>query len=127
MKISGGLIQIPIVKKASPAKQEWSTDAYSSLFVTIHYTLFDFVGHPIFQLESILMAVRLNQTLWRNVHLETACSHNAVLLSVMRLLKSYPFLCNMVKMQTLHGHSKYSGRLGFAFLQIKHAHKQLEL
>ena len=45
MKISGGLIQIPIVKKACPARQEWSTDAYSSLF---DYTLFDFVGHPIY-------------------------------------------------------------------------------
>ena len=39
--MSGGLIQIPLVKKACLAKQEWSTDAYSSLFVTIHYTLFD--------------------------------------------------------------------------------------
>ena len=85
MKISGGLIQIPIVKKACLAKQEWSTDAYSSLFVTIHYTLFDFVGHPIFQLESILMTITLNQTtrgqtLWRSLHLETditTCSHNA--------------------------------------------------
>ena len=72
MKISGGLIQIPIVKKACLAKQEWSTDAYSSLFVTIHYTLFDFVGHPIFQLESILMTITLNQTtrgqtLWRSL------------------------------------------------------------
>ena len=82
MKISGGLILIPIVKKACPAKQEWSTDAYSSLF---GYTLFDFVGHPIFQLESILMTIALNQTtrgqtLWRSVHLETditTCSHNA--------------------------------------------------
>ena len=37
-----------IVKKACRAKQEWSTDAYSSPFVTIHYTLFDFVvgKHP---------------------------------------------------------------------------------
>ena len=35
--MSGGLIQIPIVKKACLAKQEWSTDAYISLFVTTHY------------------------------------------------------------------------------------------
>ena len=35
-KMSGGLTQIPIVKKACLAKQEWSSDAYSSLFVTIH-------------------------------------------------------------------------------------------
>ena len=33
------------VKYICPAN--WSTDAYSSLFVTIDYTL-DFVGHPIF-------------------------------------------------------------------------------
>ena len=34
----------PIVKKACLAKQEWSTDAYISLFVTIHYTLFDLLA-----------------------------------------------------------------------------------
>ena len=42
--MSGGLIQIPIVKKACLAKQEWSTDAYNSLLVTIHYTLFDLLA-----------------------------------------------------------------------------------
>ena len=26
------------------SKQKWSTDAYSSLFVTIHYTLFDLLA-----------------------------------------------------------------------------------
>ena len=47
--------------------------------------------------------------------------------------KSYPFLCNasrylyshlVVEVQTLHGHSKYSGRSGLGlvtFLQTKHA------
>ena len=68
IKMSDCLIQIPIC----PANLEWSTDAYSSLFVTTDYTLFDFVGHPIFQLESLLMTIILNQTtrrqtLWRNV------------------------------------------------------------
>ena len=76
MKISGGLIQIPIVKKACLAKQEWSTDAYSSLFVTIHYTLFDFVGHPIFQLESILMTITLNQTTKRSDIVEKRTSRD---------------------------------------------------
>ena len=49
---------------------------HSSLFVTIDYAPFDFDGHPIFQLGSILMRIILNQTtrrqtLWRSVHLET--------------------------------------------------------
>ena len=74
--MSGGLIQIPIYSQEGMfCKQEWSTDAYSSLFVTIHYTLL-FVGHPISKLESILMTITLNQTttgqtLWRSVNLET--------------------------------------------------------
>ena len=90
--MSGGLIQIRIVKKACLAKQEWSTDAYSSLFVTIHYT---FVGHPIFQLESILMTI----TLWRSVYLEndiTTGSHIAEIdnSAFSDACKSYPFLCS---------------------------------
>ena len=54
-------------------------------FSICHYSLYTlwFVGHPIFQLESILMTITLNQTtrgqtLWRSVHLETditTCSH----------------------------------------------------
>ena len=81
------------------SKQEWSTDEYISLFVTIHYTLFDLiVGHLIFQLESILMTITLDQTtrvqtLWRSVHLETdttTCSHiEIILLSVMHVNRTY--------------------------------------
>ena len=38
--MSGGLTQIPCQEGMS--SEDWSTDAYSSLFVTIDYTLFDF-------------------------------------------------------------------------------------
>ena len=59
-----------------------STDA-----IAIDYTPYDFVGHPIFTLGSMLVTRILNQTtrgqtLWRNVHLETditTCSHIAVI------------------------------------------------
>ena len=43
--MSGGLIQIPIYSQEGMfSKQEWSTDAYISLIVTIHYTLFDLLA-----------------------------------------------------------------------------------
>ena len=74
------------------------------------------------------MTITLNQTtrghtLWRSIHLETditTCSHIEIDNSAFSdACKSYPFLCNtakkvshMVKMQTLHGHSKQSGRSG---------------
>ena len=144
MKISGGLIQIPIVKKACLAKQECSTDAYSSLIVTIHYTLFDFVGHPIFQLESILMTITLNQTtrgqtLWRSLHLETditTCSHNAEIdnsafsdASIKIIPISLQYLYKKVTVTWLRCKhcmaiaSSQAGQVLITFLQTKHAHK----
>jgi len=59
---------------------------YSSFFVTIDYILYNFVGKPIFQLESMLVTRKLSEAtryvtrLWRNVHLETditTCNHIA--------------------------------------------------
>ena len=84
-EMSGGLIQMPSQKPFL----EWSTDTYSSLYVTI--SLDDFVGHPTFQLGSMPVTRILNQTtrgqtLWRSVHMGTditTCSH--------QLLK---FFCN---------------------------------
>ena len=63
--MSGGLIQIPIVKKACLAKQEWSTDAYNSLLVTIHYTLFDLLA--IRYLETDITTCSLKLTILLSV------------------------------------------------------------
>ena len=83
-EMSGGLIQIPSQKPFL----EWSTDTYSSLYVTI--SLDDFVGHPTFQLGSMPVTRILNQTtrgqtLWRSVHMGTditTCSHQLLKLTV---------------------------------------------
>ena len=93
--MSGRLIQIPLVKKACLAKQEWRTDAYSSPFVTVHYALFDFVGHPIFQLESILMTIEPPEVrlcgevhIWRQTILLSVAHVNRTHFSAIPLRKS---------------------------------------
>ena len=79
---------------------------------------------------------------WRSLLVVTLPnSHSRILLSVTHV--NHIFLCNasrhlalrksqslVVEMQTLHGHSKLSGRSGLGpvtFLQTKHAHLHLEL
>ena len=74
-------------------------------FVTIDYTLFDFVGHPIFQLGSILVTRILNQItrhqrLWISGNLGTditTCSHiaeiDAQAFCFNDSCKSCPFFC----------------------------------
>ena len=81
------------------------------LFVTIHYTLFDFVGHLILR---ILMTITLNQTIrgqtfWRSVNLETditTCSHMHNLLKLTILLSvthvNHTHFCAIRKSQS-HG------------------------
>ena len=87
------------------------------------------------------MTITLNQTtrghtLWRSIHLETditTCSHIEIDNSAFSdACKSYPFLCNtakkvshMVEMQTLHGHSKQSGRSAFDHFSADHKHFEL--
>ena len=88
------------------------------------------------------MTITLNQTtrghtLWRSIHLETditTCSHIAEIdnSAFSDACKSYPFLCNttkkvshMVEIQTLHGHSKQSGRSAFDHFSADHKHFEL--
>ena len=67
------------------------------------------------------MTITLNQTTCRGQTLSdiTTCSHIAEIgnSAFSDACKSYSFLCNtskkVVKMQTLHGHNKQSGRSGF--------------
>ena len=83
--MSGGLIQIPIVKKACLAKQEWSTDAYNSLLVTIHYTLFDLLAIRYLETDlttcslkkmTILLSVtHVNRTNFSAIPLRKSQSH----------------------------------------------------
>ena len=112
------------------SKYEWTNDTYSSLFVTTDYTLYDFVGHQIFQLGSMLVRRNLSQTTrcqtsWRSIHLETditTCSHIAEI-----EIQAFYF---QLQWQTLHGHSKQSGRSGLGpntFLWTEHAHEHFQL
>ena len=103
--MSGGLVQIRLVKKACLAKQEWSTDAYIFLFVAIHYDI-PVAKHPN---DNNIESNHQRSTLWRSIHLETditTCSH----IDNSAFSESHS---HVVKMQTLHGHSKQSGRSGF--------------
>ena len=117
-------------------------------FSICHYSLhtLDFVGHPIFQLESILMTITLNQTtrgqtLWRSVHLETditTCSHIAEIdnSAFSDVCKSYPFLCSTSKKVTgtwlrckhcMAIASSPAGQVLITSLQAKYVHKHYEL
>ena len=96
--MSGGLIQIQEGMSSKTRMEHWCIQ-----FSICHYSLYTlwFVGHPIFQLESILMTITLNQTtrgqtLWRSVHLETditTCSHIAEIdnSAFSDACKSHPF------------------------------------
>ena len=68
------------------------------------------------------------QTLWRSVHLETditTCSHiaeidNSAFSDTCKLyhFSAIPLHSRVVKMQTLHGHNKQSGRSGFDHFEL---------